>query len=113
MGRTTVFFVIGFFTAVAHAKPLTPEQVPEPLNPWVDWVLQDQPELGCPFIYNSYGQKRCNWPSQSGLDFTATKGRFAINWSVYKESCVFRLKAATHSILKLPLVPVNVATPWW
>jgi hypothetical protein len=89
MGRKIRFLIISIlFTAFAHAKSLTPEQVPEPLKPWVNWVLQDQPELGCPFIYNSYEQKRCSWPSQLGLDFTATKGTFAINWSVYKESWV-------------------------
>ena len=85
MGRI-IIFLISFFAVFAHAKPLTLEQVPEPLKPWVNWVLQDQPELGCPFIYNSYEQKRCSWPSQLNLDFTATKGTFAINWSVYKES---------------------------
>ena len=30
------------------------------------------------------------------------------------QSChQFQTNAATHSILKLPLIPVNVATPWW
>ncbi len=88
MGRTIIFLLIGFFTVFAHAKPLIPEQVPEPLKPWVNWVLQDQPELGCPFIYNSFEQKRCSWPSQLDLDFTATKGAFTISWDVYQESWV-------------------------
>ena len=74
MGRIILFLLLGFFAVFAHAKPLPPDQVPEPLKPWVDWVLQDQSELGCPFIYNSYEQKRCSWPSQLDLDFTATKG---------------------------------------
>jgi hypothetical protein len=88
MGRTILFFLIGLFAVIAHAKPLPPDQVPEPLKPWVNWVLQDQPELGCPFIFNSYEQKRCSWPSQLDLDFTATKGVFAITWDVFKESWV-------------------------
>jgi hypothetical protein len=88
MGRTILFLLLGFFAVFAHAKPLIPEQVPEPLKPWVNWVLQDQPDLGCPFIYNSYEQKRCSWPSQLNLDFTTSKGSFAISWSVYKESWV-------------------------
>jgi hypothetical protein len=88
MGRTILFLFISFFAVFVHANPLIPEQVPEPLKPWVDWVLQDQPELGCPFIYNNYGQKRCSWPRQLDLDFTATKGGFAISWGVYKESWV-------------------------
>ncbi|MEQ1546842.1 hypothetical protein [Methyloglobulus sp.] len=88
MGRIIIFLLISFFAVFAHAKPLTLEQVPEPLKPWVNWVLQDQPELGCPFIYNSYEQKRCSWPSQLNLDFTATKGAFSISWDVFKESWV-------------------------
>jgi hypothetical protein len=88
MGRIIIFLIISFIAVFAHAKPLTLEQVPEPLKPWVNWVLQDQPELGCPFIFNSYEQKRCSWPSQLDLDFTATKGTFAISWEVFKESWV-------------------------
>jgi hypothetical protein len=88
MGRTILFLLISCFAVYAHAKPLTPDQAPEPLKPWVNWVLQDQPELGCPFIYNAYEQKRCSWPSQLGLDFTATKGTFSIGWTVFKESWV-------------------------
>ncbi len=89
MGRTIRFVLLCIFLIPnAHAKPLTLEQVPEPLKPWVNWVLQDQPELGCPFIYNSYEQKRCSWPSELSLDFTATKGTFKINWNVFKESWV-------------------------
>jgi hypothetical protein len=30
------------------------------------------------------------------------------------QSChPLQTNAATYSILKLPLIPVNVATPWW
>ena len=89
MIRTISFVLLCLFLTVnANAKPLTPEQVPEPLKPWVNWVLQDQPELGCPFIHNNYEQKRCSWPSQLDLDFIATKGTFGISWDVYKESWV-------------------------
>ncbi len=88
MGRIILFLLVGCFTVFSYAKPLIPEQVPDPLKPWVSWVLQDQPELGCPFIFNSYEQKRCSWPSRLNLDFTSPKGSFAISWSVYKESWV-------------------------
>ena len=76
------FFIIPF----AHAKPLTPEQVPEPLKPWVDWVLQDYPNLTCPFVYNSYPEKHCSWPTQTRLELTPQTGRFSATWKVYQES---------------------------
>ncbi|CAA9891302.1 conserved membrane hypothetical protein [Candidatus Methylobacter favarea] len=76
------------FSSVTLAKPLSLEQVPEPLKPWVNWVLQDNPELGCPFIYNSYEQKRCSWPTQTQMELTPEKGIFSITWKVYQDSWI-------------------------
>ncbi|MFI3154948.1 MAG: hypothetical protein QX199_02195 [Methylococcaceae bacterium] len=83
-----LFLSAVLFTSATQAKPLTPEQVPEPLKPWIAWVLQDSPEPVCPFIYNSYEQKRCSWPSQIQLDLTAGKGVFSMSWQVYQDSWV-------------------------
>jgi len=76
------------FSSLAQAKPLTKEQVPEPLKPWIGWVVQDNPELACPFLYNSYEQKRCSWPTELNLQLTAAKGVFSTSWQVYKESWI-------------------------
>ncbi|MEI6068954.1 MAG: hypothetical protein WCP96_16560 [Methylococcaceae bacterium] len=90
MNRLTGLLLLGilFFASFTQAKPLTREQVPEPLKPWISWVLQDNPELACPFLYNSYEQKRCSWPTQLTLDLSSEKGVFSINWKVYKDSWV-------------------------
>ncbi|MCX7098167.1 MAG: hypothetical protein NTV43_09735 [Methylococcales bacterium] len=74
--------------SATDAKPLTPEQVPEPLKPWISWVTQENPERACPFLYNSYEQKRCSWPTHLALDLNATKGIFSQSWTVYKDSWV-------------------------
>jgi hypothetical protein len=76
------------FAPLSQAKALTPEQVPEPLKPWIAWVLQDNPELACPFIYNSVEQKRCSWPIRLTLDLHPMKGNFAITWKVYQDSWI-------------------------
>ena len=76
------------FALNAQAKSLTPEQVPEPLKPWINWVLQDNPERACPFLYSSYEQKRCAWPTQLTLELAGAKGVFSISWNVYKDSWV-------------------------
>ncbi len=86
--RLWLWLSIFVFASCVQAVPLKPEQVPEPLKPWVDWVLKDTLDLSCPFMYNSYEQKRCSWPTQLLLDLTPVKGTFAINWKVYQESWV-------------------------
>ena len=90
MNRLTGLLLLGtlLFASFTQAKPLTREQVPDPLKPWISWVLQDNPELACPFLYNSYEQKRCSWPTQLTLDLSLAKGVFSINWQVYKDSWV-------------------------
>ncbi|MFI3119260.1 MAG: hypothetical protein QX203_04725 [Methylococcaceae bacterium] len=75
-------------TSATQAKPLTPEQVPEPLKPWIDWVLQNSIEPVCPFVYNNYEQKHCSWPTLTQLDLTTGKGLFSMNWLVYQDSWV-------------------------
>jgi hypothetical protein len=79
---------VWLFTAGVQGRPLTPELVPEPLKPWINWVTQDNPERACPFLYNSYEQKRCSWPTQLSLDLMPVKGVFSISWNVYKDSWV-------------------------
>ncbi|HEY8097893.1 MAG TPA: hypothetical protein VIE65_17690 [Methylobacter sp.] len=83
-----LFLSAVLFASATQAKPLTPEQVPEPLKPWIAWVLQDKPEPTCPFIYNSYEQKRCSWPTQTQLDLSTEKGVFSMSWTVYRDSWI-------------------------
>ncbi len=91
-----LFLSAVLFASITQAKPLTPEQVPEPLKPWIAWVLQDNPESPCPFIYNSYEQKRCSWPTQTQLDLTTGKGVFSMSWTVYQDSWISLPGDKTH-----------------
>jgi len=78
----------GLWSTTILAKPLTLEQVPEPLKPWIGWVVEDHPERRCPFQFNSFEQNRCIWPSQLRLDLAPQRGRFASAWQVYGESWI-------------------------
>ena len=71
----------------AQAKPLTEEQVPKPLKPWIDWVLHDQTQLNCPYAHASNNQE-CAWPSQLKLSLSETGGTFNQQWQVYAETFV-------------------------
>ncbi len=71
-----------------QAKTLAPESVPEPLQPWTDWVLQGESDYGCPFLYNSFEQKRCAWPSRLILNLNDQSADFSLHWKVFAESWV-------------------------
>lgn len=90
MKRIGSFLLISALLLSVHiqAKPLTAEGIPEPLQPWVDWVLPDESVYRCPFLYNSFTQKRCAWPSQLTLKLDEHSAEFSSNWKVYAESWV-------------------------
>jgi hypothetical protein len=88
-----IFTCLLLFSAVLFwnssiADPLLPAQVPEPLKPWISWVLQDNPDQVCPFNYASAEQKRCSWPSRLTLDLKPGKSRFLMTWQVFRDSWV-------------------------
>lgn len=80
--------MITLWVSPNFAQPLTPEQVPEPLKPWVEWVLKDHPERLCPFVYNQFEQKYCRWPTELTLSLSNTQGNFSGFWQVDHESWV-------------------------
>jgi hypothetical protein len=83
----TILFTV-IFSWHVQAKPLTAAQVPEPLQAWIDWVLQDVDDYQCPILYNSGKQRRCSWPARLQLNFDDSKGKFAMHWQVYAETWV-------------------------
>ena len=59
--------------------------VPEPLQPWVDWVLHDAPQAQCPFLYNA-PQRHCAWPARLELKLNDSGGEFTQQWQSYDET---------------------------
>ncbi|NOQ35468.1 MAG: hypothetical protein GQ569_06180, partial [Methylococcaceae bacterium] len=96
-----LFLLLIFFSQAVYAAPLTPDKVPEPLKPWIDWVLLDTGDYKCPFLNNSYQQKRCAWPSELALELSSEQGKFSSQWQVYKESWIALVGSDKHW-------PVNV-----
>ncbi len=74
-------------------RPLAPDEVPEPLRAWTDWVLRGHESRRCPFLSGQLGQKaparggeapnHCVWPSQLELELGDTSGRFAQRWQIF------------------------------
>ena len=71
----------------AAAEPLARAEVPEPLRPWVDWVLRGHESETCPFLHAS-GDRDCVWPARLELDLGAGGGSFAQEIWVGAESDV-------------------------
>ena len=67
------------------AEPLAREAVPEPLRPWIDWVLRGHESERCPFL-NENGGRFCVWPGRLALDLSPEGGRFAQELFVAAES---------------------------
>ena len=72
----------------AQAAPLPQQDVPEPLRPWVKWVLQDQKMFDCPFVYTDNMQRPCLWPSRLELKLNARGGEFSQQWLVFAEEWI-------------------------
>jgi len=67
------------------AKPLNPQNVPEPLKPWMGWVLHEHESQTCPFMYNNGDEHRCAWPTRLELALDDSSGSFTAFWQVDAE----------------------------
>ena len=74
--------------AIASAEPLAPERVPEPLRPWVDWVLSGHEAERCPFLNGGADSRECVWPARLELALGARQGSFVQRWRVYADAWV-------------------------
>ncbi len=86
MKRLLLISVLILPVLAVSARPLAVEQVPEPLKPWVDWVLKGEEQRVCPFAFNNAETRFCAWPSRLQLTLTQTGGHFAQHWQVFNES---------------------------
>ncbi|PKF55725.1 hypothetical protein CW748_12245 [Alteromonadales bacterium alter-6D02] len=82
----------GFFFLLFSANVLANTSIPEPLKPWVPWVLAGDDQRNCPFINNTrFGKKHnhiCAWPSTLQLEVFDKSARFSLNWQVLTPSTV-------------------------
>jgi hypothetical protein len=70
------------------AEPLTREDVPAPLAPWIDWVLRGAEDAACPFLHGNAERRQCVWPSRLKLTLDDSGGRFRQEWRVYIDASV-------------------------
>ena len=92
-GRALVILglVVRLAAASAWAQPLPESEVPDPLKPWVDWVLRGHERERCPFLQGAQRgseSRTCVWPSRLELELGDRSGRFTQHWLVYAEALV-------------------------
>lgn len=73
---------------VTSVPALTPQDVPDSLKPWVDWVLEDEDQYQCPFFYQNFQDKRCSWPGTLRLGLQGRGGTFSIDWTIYRQDWI-------------------------
>jgi len=91
-GAGRVAFAAGLLAtclaSAASAEPLAPDRVPEPLRPWVDWVLHAEPTARCPVANGEDESRICAWPARLELALGARRGSFEQRWRVHADSWV-------------------------
>lgn len=83
--RMMTGWLLGWMVLAAWAAPVP---VPEPLQPWKDWVLFGEEQVRCPFGYQDFGRRHCAWPGVLQLEVEAGQLRFRQEWQIYAESPV-------------------------
>lgn len=90
MGKILGILIVStlFFSSIAHGFPTKKEEVPEPLKPWVDWVLKGHEEELCPYLQGGDEGHHCAWGSPLELSIGEKSGRFSQQWQVYAKTWV-------------------------
>jgi hypothetical protein len=80
------YILLGLFYACSvFAEPLSKEDVPETLKPWIGWVLHGEKDVDCPFVYNDLSKTICIWPSELNLKFQKNSADFSQKWEVFSD----------------------------
>ena len=69
----SAFVVFSSLPHAATAQPFPERDLPPQLRPWVAWVRDEVPALGCPAVE---GTAVCFWPGRLGLRLDAAGGTF-------------------------------------
>ncbi|MBF0352297.1 MAG: hypothetical protein HQM11_14790 [SAR324 cluster bacterium] len=81
---SVLLFLLLSATSSIKAEPTSIKNLPEALKPWVPWVLHEQKQQNCPFLYNQFQQRHCVWPYSLKIYAHETGGRFIQALDVYQ-----------------------------
>jgi hypothetical protein len=70
-----LLLAVALVPSYAAGQPFPVEDLPDELRPWVDWVLDQAPEAGCPRVR---GRAVCLWPGRLDLSLGPAGGSFQL-----------------------------------
>ena len=85
MRTLSVIFMCLLLAASVTAAPLSRQDVPDALRPWVEWALYGEQQDVCPIVFNDGEQAICAWPSFLTLDVQKSTAAFSQQWRVYSK----------------------------
>ena len=85
VGQLCLVLLTQLVAQPANSAPLRPEEIPEPLRPWTEWVLHGHERERCPFLNGASGSEElgCIWPATLQLELDASGGRFSQHWKLH------------------------------
>lgn len=86
--KKLAYFFLLVLSVNLWANPITQEQIPPVLQSWEDWVLYDESEYHCPFLYDQQDTRFCAWPASVSIEVQHGKIYFTQNWQVFATSMI-------------------------
>lgn len=83
-----ILAVVAMSVAFQAGTNGAPVPVPEPLKPWVDWVLWKDDTRNVPTPFNDPRKPLSTWPGRLNFQADASSGRFDFAVTVFSESWV-------------------------
>ncbi|WP_407278019.1 hypothetical protein U5817_15925 [Aromatoleum evansii] len=76
--------------SLAHAGTgrMSPEEVPPPLRPWVDWARHNPPAPECPRTASEPEPVHCIWPAGIEMQLSARQGAFTMTVDAFGDGAV-------------------------
>ena len=87
-GRCGLAIVMAYLTSFASAVGADEPYVPPALEPWMDWVLEQEPTYQCPLSSTDDKRRVCAWPSLLTLSLNDRTVQFTAKWRVYADVSV-------------------------
>ena len=83
IGRVLVGMMLWWMTQLVQAAAVP---VPDVLQPWKEWALYGEVNAHCPFHYQDFATKQCQWPGVLELNLESSGLRFEQLWHLYAET---------------------------